>query len=125
VRCGSAGVAETPANLRAVSGEFDVGWRLERRDHFVGHQVFDKFRKLRIGRRLPDEIVSREITKVSERRVAAVQKAQLHRLSNGATSATSAAPASSQRGRAPANRSFDDPLDVRLGDHRRPHPPRQ
>ena len=39
------GIAEALANLRAVSGEIDVRWRLERRDHFVGHQALDERRR--------------------------------------------------------------------------------
>ena len=73
---------------------------------------------MRIGRRLPDEIVAGEKAEIGERRVAAVQEAQLHRLERrdvGDELRAGVLPARARAGEA----VLDHPLRVRLGDDRR------
>ena len=52
----------------------------DHRDDFVMPEVQNELPKDRIGRRLPDGLVTRKTTKISERRMRAVQYSKFHAL---------------------------------------------
>ena len=80
VRCGSAGLRKRAISCVRYDARSTPGGARERRRDLLPHLPLDEQRERRIGRRLPDELVPREETEIRERRVAAVQEAQLHRL---------------------------------------------
>ena len=74
------GVAEAHQQHPRVGVEVDACRRDHRRDDLLGHLPLDEPCELRIGRRLPDGLEAGEEAQVGERRMAAVQQPQLHRL---------------------------------------------
>src|SRR3954470_7830095 len=88
-----------------VAREVGPRWNRQGRRDLLIHEALNEADEVRIGHHVGDGFVTREIAEVGERRVAGVQKAQLHQLIRGPTSATSSAPASSKRGRPLLKRS--------------------
>ncbi len=80
VRCGSAGLRKRTISCAQYDAEVDARRRGERRRDLFRHLKLDEARENGIGRCLPDELVPREKPEIGERRMAAVQQAQLHRL---------------------------------------------
>ncbi len=112
------GVAEAREQLRAVGGKIDSRRRGERRHDLLRHLPLDQRRELRIGRGLPDVVVSGKKAEIRKRGVAGVQKAQLHRLEGRDVGDELRAGVFPRRARR-SEAVLDHPLPVRLGHDRR------
>ena len=119
VRCGSAGLRKRSQQLRAVGGEIDARRRGERRHDLLAPSC----RSISVASSGSRDACQMNSCPARKPRYASVEWLPLSRrsfiVSNGATSATNCAPASSQRGRGAGEAILDHPLAERLGDDRR------